>query len=82
MIDPDHWSAVPNVQGLPDAVGSAMMTALQRTLPALCEQVFKTSVLPSFERSCQEMFRQLDGSFRRGTIECKFIPIQFKFARK
>lgn len=57
-----------------------MMTALQQTLPAVCEEVFKTSVLSSFERSCQEMFRQIDESFRRGTMEC-MLPASIVLAR-
>ena len=50
-----------------------MVTSLQRTLPAICEDVFKNLVLASFERSCQEMFRQVDESFRRGTMECAYV---------
>lgn len=47
-----------------------MMSSLQQTLPAMFEEVFKNIVLSSFERSSQEMFRQIDESFRRGTMEC------------
>ena len=30
-----------------------------------------SSVLPSFERVCQEMYRQIDEAFKKGTAECK-----------
>ena len=32
-----------------------------------------SSVLPSFERVCQEMYRQIDEAFKRGTAECKRV---------
>lgn len=35
------------------------------------ETLFKTTLLPSFEHSCQQMFHQLDEAFRQGTSECK-----------
>ena len=35
------------------------------------EDIFKGTVLPSFERACQEMFRQVDEAFKRGTSECE-----------
>lgn len=50
------------------------MTSMQQTLPAMCEEIFRTLVLTSFERSCQEMFKQVDEAFRQGTVECKIVP--------
>ena len=47
------------------------MASLQKTLPAMYEEVFKNVVLTSFEKSCQEMFRQVNEAFQKGTIECK-----------
>lgn len=46
-----------------------MTTSLHQSLPSVCEEIFKSTIMPSFERSCQEMFRQIDDSFRRGTLE-------------
>ena len=48
-----------------------MAVSLQRTVQSSYEDVFKGTVLPSFERACQEMFRQVDEAFKRGTTECE-----------
>lgn len=56
---------------MPGAIGDAMVTSLQRTLPAVYEDTLRNVVLSLFERSCQEMFQQVDEAFRRGTVECK-----------
>ena len=58
-------------QGLPEAVGNAVAVSLQRTVQSSYEDVFKGAVLPSFERACQEMSRQIDEAFKRGTTECE-----------
>ena len=36
------------------------------------QESFRSTVLPSFERSCTEMMKQVDENFRRGTQDCKF----------
>ena len=59
------------LQGFPEAIGNAVARALQRTIQNTYEEVFRTAVLPSFEKACQEMFRQVDEAFRRGTTECE-----------
>ncbi len=62
---------LPPVQGLSEAVGGAVGVALQRVVTTRYDEVFKNVVLPGFEKACQEMFRQMDDAFRRGTTECK-----------
>ncbi len=59
------------VQGLSDAIGGAVAGSLQRVVAARYEEVFKSVVIPGFEKGCQEMFRQIDEAFRRGTTECE-----------
>ncbi len=59
------------LQGMPEAVGNAVARSLQRTIHGSYEDVFRATVLPSFERACQEMFRQIDEAFHRGTKECE-----------
>ncbi len=49
-----------------------MANSLQRMVAARYEEVFKSLVLPGFEKGCQEMFRQIDEAFRRGTTECEY----------
>ena len=48
-----------------------MAGSLQRVVVARYEEVFKSVVIPGFEKGCQEMFRQIDEAFRRGTTECE-----------
>ena len=38
---------------------------------AYMKRHFGAVVLPAFERSSQEMFRQVDDAFRRGITECE-----------
>ena len=59
------------VQGLPDAVGSAVAGSIRTTVQGIYEETFRAVVLPAFERSTQEMFRQVDDAFRRGITECE-----------
>lgn len=62
-------SRILQTQGLSESVGNAVAASLQRTMAARYEEVFKSTVLPGFEKGCQEMFRQIDEAFRRGTTE-------------
>jgi len=52
-------------------VGSAVAASLQQAVQSSYEDVFRGTVLPSFEKACQEMFRQIDETFRRGTATCE-----------
>lgn len=56
-------------RGLPEAVGVAVASSLQRTILTSYEEAFRSTVLPSFEKACQEMFRQVDVAFQRGTTD-------------
>ncbi len=60
-------------QGLSEAVGGAVGVSLQRLITARYDEVFKGIVLPGFEKACQELFRQIDEAFRRGTSECECV---------
>lgn len=71
-------SSAYTLQELPRAVCDALVSPLQKTIPALFENIFKKVVLPSFEKSCQDMFRQVDEAFRKGTAECKNYSSLFK----
>ena len=59
------------LQGLPEAVGSAVAGSIRNTIQSQYDEVFRAVVLPAFERSTQEMFRQVDDAFRRGINECE-----------
>ena len=48
-----------------------MASSIKNTIQGLYDETFRTVVLPAFERSSREMFRQLDDAFRRGINECK-----------
>ena len=59
------------VQGLPEAVGVAVAGSIRNTIQGIYDETFRAVVLPAFERSSQEMFRQVDDAFRRGINECE-----------
>ena len=68
FILPFHHS---NLQKLSNTISSSLSISLQQTIQSSYEAVFKAVVLPSFERSLQEMFQQVNEAFRKGTSECK-----------
>ena len=46
---------------------------IQKIVSSSYDQAFRNTVLPSFEKACQEMFRQVDEAFRAGTSDCKLV---------
>ena len=69
-------SSTPHhTQGLSEVIGGAVASSLQRVIMTRYEEAFKATVLPGFEKACQEMFRQIDDAFRRGTTECTCYSI-------
>ena len=56
-----------------DVIGRTVSTQLQAVLPLLLETIFKTVVLEPVERAFQGMFKQIDETFRKGTMECESI---------
>ena len=49
--------------------------ALQGPLKAVYEQVFQSTILPQFDRSCQAMCQQINNCFQQGTHQCKLHNI-------
>ena len=49
--------------------------ALQGPLKAVYEQVFQSTILPQFDRSCQAMCQQINSCFQQGTRQCKLCNI-------
>ena len=49
-----------------------MITSLHSCLPSILDSIFKTALLLPIEKSFQEMFRQIDETFRVGTAECEW----------
>jgi len=60
-------------QDMSDMMGRSVSAQLQAILPSLLENIFKTVVLEPVERAFQGMFKQIDETFRKGTMECEFI---------
>ena len=56
-----------------NAISGSVVSSLNQVIHSTSEAVFMSSVLPSFERVCQEMYRQIDEAFKRGTAECKRV---------
>ena len=64
------------IQELVDVLTGSLSNTIQKTASNSYELAFKHTVLPAFERACQEMFRQVDEAFRAGTTDCKFsLPL-------
>ena len=58
-----------------DAIGGAAATALQGPIQVTYREAFQSTILPSFERACQNMFQQINESFHKGTQQCKFWSV-------
>ena len=54
---------------LVEALAVSVSHSIQRVVSGSYDQAFRSTVLPSFEKACQEMFRQVDEAFRAGTTE-------------
>ncbi|XP_018414513.1 PREDICTED: enhancer of mRNA-decapping protein 4 [Nanorana parkeri] len=56
-------------KNITDAVGRAIADSLQIPIQTAYREAFQSIVLPAFEKGCQSMFQQINGSFRQGTQE-------------
>lgn len=54
---------------LVDTLAASLSHIVQRVVSSSYDQAFRSVVLPSFEKACQEMFRQIDEAFRAGTTD-------------
>ncbi|XP_021913253.1 enhancer of mRNA-decapping protein 4 isoform X2 [Zootermopsis nevadensis] len=52
-----------------EVLGNSVVTALQPAVQHVYKEVFTSLVMPSFEKSCQSMFQQINESFSKGTKE-------------
>ncbi|KAM5138290.1 enhancer of mRNA-decapping protein 4 [Mantella aurantiaca] len=52
-----------------DAIGRTVADSLQIPIQTAYREAFQSTVLPAFEKGCQSMFQQINGSFRQGTQE-------------
>ena len=52
-----------------------MAGSIRSNIQGMYDETFRTVVLPAFERSSQEMFRQVDEAFRRGITECEHLSL-------
>jgi enhancer of mRNA-decapping protein 4 len=65
----DGIASILHTKGLPEAVGTAVAGSIRSNIQGMYDETFRTVVLPAFERSSQEMFRQVDEAIRRGIAE-------------
>lgn len=56
-------------KNITDAIGRATADSLQIPIQTAYREAFQSIVLPAFEKGCQSMFQQINGSFRQGTQE-------------
>jgi enhancer of mRNA-decapping protein 4 len=55
-----------------EVLSNSAVSALQPAVQHVCKDFFTSLLVPSFEKSCQAMFQQINESFSKGTRECKF----------
>jgi enhancer of mRNA-decapping protein 4 len=55
-----------------EVLSNSAVSALQPAVQHVCKEFFTSILVPSFEKSCQSMFQQINESFSKGTRECKF----------
>lgn len=67
-------------QGVVDAIGGAAASALQGPIQMTYREAFQSTILPSFERACQNMFQQINDSFHKGTQQCMLVLLFCWFA--
>lgn len=62
-----------------DAIGGAAASALQGPIQVTYREAFQSTILPSFERACHNMFQQINDSFHKGTQQCMLILLVYLF---
>ncbi|RMX51313.1 hypothetical protein pdam_00004685 [Pocillopora damicornis] len=63
----DSVAKIVKSKGVVDAIGTAAASALQGPIQVTYREAFQSTILPSFERACQNMFQQINESFHKGT---------------
>lgn len=58
-----------------ESLAQNVALSLQSVVHSACKEVFQTSVIPAFEKSCQHLFHQLNERFQKGTLDCKLYFI-------
>lgn len=58
-----------------DAIGGAAASALQGPIQVTYREAFQSTIMPSFERACQNMFQQINESFHKGTQQCMLFAL-------
>ena len=64
-----------------EAIGGATASALQGPIQVTYREAFQNTILPSFERACQNMFQQINESFNKGTQQCKALLMSCVFKK-
>lgn len=54
-----------------DAFGNAVVIGIQAGLQKTYTDTLKTTIIPSYERTTEELFRQIQSTFLQGTKSCK-----------
>ena len=58
-----------------ESIGFSATEVLEGILPNAYRKAFETVLIPSYERSCNEMFSQISKEFEKGTRNCECIYI-------
>lgn len=54
-----------------ETFGNAVVVGIQSGLQKTYSETLKTTIIPSYERTSEELFRQIQSIFMQGTKSCK-----------
>lgn len=66
-----HFSLL--FQAMAETIGFNAATVLDKILPNTYRESFEKILIPSYEKSCREMFIQISKEFEKGTRNCKHL---------
>lgn len=56
-----------------DALSTSVVNVIKPSLDKSYKDMISTTLLPSWDRICNNMFQQINETFTKGTKECKLI---------
>lgn len=63
------------LQSIIDAFGKSVLVGVQSSLQAAFVESMSSTLIPAYEKSSQNMFKQLHEAFSVGIKECMFVVV-------